>query len=488
MTMTNFEYLLLFFLVALTVFLAVVIAKYIKYKHLLKLTKINVLRRQQKKEINFYAEVILVKAFRKIYFSFSKEAKKALREIVFGRTESAQIFLNKKDKILSLFLKAHTDIKSAYQELKKNKKIWKKNNLYKILYMMLAEKFFDYEQIKSVLKSLKPNRLKGLKKAYYNMISSFIYVKDADMLSASANASSALKFFQKHDMPVEEAETYLKLGEIYRISCVNDVAQTMLESALKIYQKFSLKNMKARVLAVLGMLMVFENRLEEAEDKFEQALKESDLEQIKAEILNQYALLKIAQKDNKKSLKFANEAFEIHQDKKNPRGMALSLQIMAHLHYYENRLKKAVDCTEKAAELYFKQKNYPAVCESLYLQATVLYKHKKYKKAEEILRKILEIYEKYGGNFHHANAYSLLGLIYLKENDLQRAKVLIQQSLHLEQRNDRFSGIAADYANLALIENLRGDENSAKANIKTALEYAIKTEDDDLINLIKKSI
>ena len=99
MTMTNFEYLLLFFLVALTVFLAVVIAKYIKYKHLLKLTKINVLRRQQKKEINFYAEVVLVKAFRKIYFSFSKEAKKALREIVFGRTESAQIFLNKKDKI-----------------------------------------------------------------------------------------------------------------------------------------------------------------------------------------------------------------------------------------------------------------------------------------------------------------------------------------------------------------------------------------------------
>ena len=65
---------------------------------------------------------------------------------------------------------------------------------------------------------------------------------------------------------------------------------------------------------------------------------------------------------------------------------------------------------------------------------------------------------------------------------------MIQQSLHLEQRNDRFSGIAADYANLALIENLRGDENSAKANIKTALEYALKTEDDDLINLIKKSI
>ena len=483
--MINFEHILLFFLF-LTIVCAMVIAKYIRYKHLLKLTKIYVMRLQQKTEVSFYSDIILKKCVKKLFFSFDKKKRKDLAELTFGKTCRAEKKLAEKNPILALFLKAHNDAKSAYCELKKNKKYWQENSVYSVLYAGLAEKFFDYEQAQTVIRKMNDKKLYGFVKAYYNKIAAAVYIRDADMLSASSAASFALKFFQKHDMPIEEAETYMLMGEIYRVSCVNDIAQTMLESALKIYQKFGLKLFEARALAVLGMLMVFENRFEEAEDKFEKSLQKAELPQITAEIFNQMALLQIAKKDYTKALKFAQKSLNLHEKQKNPRGTALSMQILAHLHSYKKHPHKAFECAQKAAGIYEKQKNFSALSECYYLQSTLLYKQNKLKMSEKILRKVLQLAESHKGSFHYANAYSLLGLIYLQKNDLQRAKVLIQQSLHLEQRNDRASGMAADYANLSLIESLNGDENSAAENLQIALEYAVKTEDEDLIKLIKE--
>ena len=488
MQMINFEYPALFLLVTLTFICGFVIAKFIRYNHFVKMAKIRILRRQQNLDVSFYSAEIIKNCVQKLFFSANKKAKRALAELIFGKTKTAEKFLAQKDKALSLLLKAHHDVKLAYTELKKNKKIWKNNIFYALLFASLAEKFFDYDSVRSSLKKISPKKLYGLNKALYNQISAVIYIRDADMLSASVNASSALKYFQKHDMPVEEAETYLILGEIYRMSCVNDVAQTMIESAIKIYEKFSLNLFEAQAKAVLGMLLVFGSRIEEAREKFDSALENMSLRQTKGEILNQIALLEIADKNFSKSFKAADNALEIHQKIKNKRGIALSMQILAHLYNNKNMPRKALDFANKAGELYLKQKNFSALCECLYLSATVYFKKNKFEKAEDILRRILKISEKYGVNFHHANAYGLLGLIYLKKNELQRAKVLIQQSLHLEQRNNRSFGMVADYANLALIENLSGDKESAEANLKIALEYALKSEDEELINLIKKQV
>lgn len=488
MPMINFEYSAFFLLIVLTSLCALAIVKFIRYKHLLRMAKIHILRRQQNQDVYFYSDEIIKKCVRNLFFAHSKTAKKALAELTFGKTKTAEKVMAVQYPETALFLRAHNDISSAYRELKKNYKKWKNNTFYLLLFADLSARFFDYDKVRSVIKKINPKKIFGQRRALYNQISAFVYIRDADMLSASNNASKALSYFQKHDMPIKEAETYLILGEIYRTSCVNDVAQTMIESAIKIYDKFKLNLFKARATAILGMLMVFENRIEEAKDKFDLALKNMKQEQTKAEIFNQIALMEIADKNYKKSFKAADNALQIHQKLKNKRGTALSLQILAHLNYYENHLRKTVNCADKAMQIYSKHKNFSAVCECLYLQATVYSKQKKFALAEQLLRQILQLSEKYGGSFHHANAYSLLGLIYLQKNDLQRAKVLIQQSLHLEQRNDRAFGMIADYANLSLIEDLRGNKTSAAENLQTALEYALKTEDEELINLIKKRI
>ena len=141
-----------------------------------------------------------------------------------------------------------------------------------------------------------------------------------------------------------------------------------------------------------------------------------------------------------------------------------------------------------AAQLYDEQENASARAECLYLEASALCKLHQDEKAEPLLRKILDYCAQKSLNFHTANAYSLLGLIYLRSRDLQRAKVLFQQSLHLEQSNERCPGLAADYANLALIESQTGNAGAARSNLEIALEYAQKTQDDELIKLISEKI
>lgn len=486
--MIIFELIFLFLFLTIICISGFVWIKNIRFKHLCKISKLNILRRQQKTAMSFYADVIVEKCVQKLFFMRSKKAAKALAELTFGRTNAAVFILGKKQQSLALFLKAHTDLKSAHLGLKKYKKSWKNNTLYLLLFALIEEEFFAYEEARELIKNLDPKTLHGLEKAYYNLVSAHVYILDADMLSASANASSALKYFQTHDMPIEEARTYLLLGEIYRITYVNDVAQTMIESAIKIYKKAKLSFFEERAKAMLGMLFVSANRFEEAQDKFDEVLKKGESLKLKAEVLNQLALLEIARKNGKKSLEYAQSALELHEKNKNARGTALSLQLLAHIYNDEKKGNKALTAAAEAAEIYEEQKNFSALCECLYLQSSILYKQKRFKKCEDMLRQILEISAQHSCNFHQANAYSLLGLIYLQRNDLSRSKVLIQQSLHLEQRNERANGMVADYANLSLIESLRGDEYAAAANLQTALEYAVKTEDEELINLIKSRV
>ena len=122
------------------------------------------------------------------------------------------------------------------------------------------------------------------------------------------------------------------------------------------------------------------------------------------------------------------------------------------------------------------------------MQARSLCQIFNYDKAERILRRILEENQQHSLNFHIADAYSLLGLIYLHKRDLSRAKALLQQSLHLEQKHGRCTGLAADYTNLALIENMSGDKDAADKNLQIAIEYAQKTENEELLDLIKNKL
>ena len=461
---------------------------YARLKYLQKISRINILKRQQKSEkATFYSSLIIERSVLWLYLHPLKN-KKILRQMAGGRSESAAYALRYSHPFAALLLLAHSNAAQAYRKIHKQRAYWFKSSFYAPFVPLLAHLLFKVDDFLQFIRRLNTTEISRLSRPYYHFLAAYAYLQEADILSASEQASLAQKQFHKLKYAHETAQCYILLGEIYRISCLNDISQTMNEAALKIYKEQKLPLNQAQTLAVLAMLMVFSGRYEEAEDKYIQALKLAPTQQMKAYILNQYALLDIVNNNLKSAEQKAIQALNIHKTLKNSVGTAYSHQLKGQIAYNDRHYRTAQKESALAAQSYEKLHNYSALSESLYLVAQSLLKQQKYKTAEKHLRQILEINRAHPNNFHIAGAYSLLGLIYMKTDDLPRAKVLFQQSLHLEQQHNRCEGLVADYSNLACIEELSGHRDEALDNLKISLEYAQKSEDNELIQLITDKI
>jgi len=486
MLLKNFEYMYCFLFIAALLIPLLVWCCYNRLKYLQKLVILNVLRRQQRSEYpQIFSSAILQKCTFLLYCGFSAQHRQALAYLTGGRVNKAVNLLKKRDKYLALLLLAHSDLAKAYKAICRQKKKFLQKSQYAVYFPLSAHTIFDTEEYLQGVEALAPKKFSFTERAYYNYIAAYAYLSDGDMLSASHKASAALKQFCKLRYAPEEALTYLLLAEIYRVSCVNDIARTMLASALKIYQQLNLAQNLAKTQVAHGMLMLFENRPDEAAEKYRQTLDMAPTEVLKADIYNQQALLFLTQGKFKEAKQAATAALKIHERFHNTHQSALSRQLLAQTAFRQKYYNKTLSLSRQAAEQYLQQGNYSAYAECLYLGAEALYKQKKFPPAEKLLRKIIALAKQRHHNFHTANAYSLLGLIYLHSGDLPRAKVLLQQSLGLEQNHNRCSGLVSDYVNLALIEELSGNKDKAQENIDIALEYAKQTQDDELIKLIE---
>lgn len=455
-----------------------------------KLVRLNITKRQHWSGNDiFYSSSVLNRCCVRLFFSFNSEARAALAFLCGGRINKAVIFLQRQYPQEALMLNAHINAKQVYASIIKQKKKWYTSLDYAYFLALLAHVCGDGKTFASAFeKSQKPRskRINSDSAAYWSYLSAVAYLAEGDMLSASQCASAALKYFQKIKYSYEAASCYLLLAEIYRISCVNDVAETMLNEALRIQREQNIPGFEAKTTTILGMLMVFENRFAEASELYQKAENMPIDNQLKADISNQKSLLYIAQNDWKNAQSALRSAQKFAPKSANPLSAALNLQLCAHLSFQKKHYSACIKQARQAASIYEKNANPSAYMECMYLSATALCRQQKYTAGESVLRHLLNLDKTCRHNFHIANVYNLLGLIYLQTGDLQRAKVLFQQSLYLEQSNRRCPGLAADYSNLALISEMNGNADEAAHNWELALEYAEKTDDGELIELLKK--
>ena len=484
-----FAYILYLLPIAIILLPVLIWRLYMRLRFLQNLVRIGILKRQQKSNQNlFFATEILNRCVRILFFARTRQSQQALRALVGGNTAPAVAWLQNSRPQLAWLLSAHTDTADAYHQIKRPRGFKITDRKYGAYIPLLAHLVHDRRALLAMVEKITPqlSHYDRTSQAYFKAVAAYAYLHEGDMLSASQNASAALKFFQKKQFATETAACHLILAEIYRISCVNDIAQTMIESAIKIFQTQKTPLFLARAITAKGMLMVFENRYEEAGAEYAKALELPITPQLHADILNQQALLQLAQNNIQAATNNAEQALAEQKRLKNPYGTAFALQLDAHIHFQKKQPRLTVKSAITAYDLYLQQKNFSAAAECLYLAAEAEYKMRRHTSAETKLREILKINRAYPNSFHTANAYSLLGLIYMQKKDLQRAKVLFQQSLHLEQSHRRCEGLAADYANLALIDELSDYAENAASNWQIALEYAKQTGDTELVTLIEK--
>ena len=327
------------------------------------------------------------------------------------------------------------------------------------------------------------NKLSKYLKAHYLTHMSDIAAQNGDLEFASDLQYKAARLFAREQAFYEEGQVYLKLGTLYRICFIDDTAEALLRSAIKLFKQIKYERGVAQGHANLGMLMISQERFEEAHSLLQKAYeyyqKQEDLSS-QAEIENQLALLYLVQKQTKAALKFLKQAEKNHLQSQNRQGLAFSQELMANTYWQEGQYTQTAKFAQKAAQIYKQEENVSGRLESLYLQAQALVKQEENEKAEDILRSIIEQGKKNSGCFYLANAYTLLGIIYMRRKDLLRAKGLFRQSLELEQRGTRTKALAADYANIGLVELCCGHKETAQKNIETALDLACQIEDEEL--------
>lgn len=316
-------------------------------------------------------------------------------------------------------------------------------------------------------------------------------LKEGDLLSASENSSRAAKIFNRLNYVYEEADAYLLMGTIYRISAVFDVADFMLQTAAKIFHYLGAQNKEAESLGTLGMLMTTQKRFEEALAYFEKAEKVyagCGCQTGCAEIANQRALCLLLDGRVAEAKKQADRAFKEHSRLGNIQGQAFSLEISAYAERADGQRGNARKKAQKAALLYQSIRNLPAYLEMRFVQAEALFADEKYAAAEKILRLIIEEDKQQRSCFQVANSYNLLGLIYLLQKDLSRARTLFTQSLNCELRNERTLGALIDYANMAAVETQSGNRAQAQKYLRLAVDYARELEEKELLAILEKKL
>ena len=411
--------------------------------------------------------------------------------LVQGKLLTVAKKIQKEKPILSQLLKAFYTPSSVAKNLMTQYKKNPKNQELAVCLALInealkdkinAELFWDKVTDKKLPRYLRPYALSRLaKKALTN----------GDLEFASRNFYQAAAEFHHQKSFYEEVETYLLLGTIYRISFINDVSEMLFLSAQTLCKNLKWQEGLAKTYANLGMLMTGQERFDEAQNYFEKAAEiYASLQQSKelAEVYNQQALMFLLKKEYKQAQNTLKNAEKIHKNQKNTIGLAFSQDIAANISWQRHDFAKTVKQAASAAEKYCQCAHISGELESLYLQAQALYKIGDDVTAEKVLRQILEKGKNDCGCFYMANAYNLLGIIYMKRHDLERAKGLFRQSLDLEQRGVRINALAADYANIGLVEMHCGHVDSARKNLQTALDFAKEIEDEELCSCLQSHL
>lgn len=378
-------------------------------------------------------------------------------------------------------------------------------------------------------------------KADFLLLTALGELYQTDMYSASAHCSQALRLYQKNGFAWEEAECYMALAQIYRISGVFDVAFTMLREAKKIWQKLGIPAKQAEAEAYFGLAEIGRENYAAAEEYLAAAARicaEHSLIQTGADIKNWQGLTAyLRHEDDRAAEVFSaiacskatlsatvstpcrqkpDTAAAAAPDTTAPasataasdttapatataqalskppavsaEARAFAVEMLARISLRRKQYSEALCRADEALALHQKSRHRPGIFENLYLKAEILYASDNYEQSAEILTALIKEKAPAFTTFYPANAYTLLGLINLRQDCLNTARTLFKQAIDLENSQNRIKGAAIDYNNLAELALREGSGEEARTYLQQALSYAEMLEDEELKNYLKAKL
>lgn len=317
-------------------------------------------------------------------------------------------------------------------------------------------------------------------KAQYLYLSSLNEMYLTDMLSASSHCSQALRLYQKLGYIYEEAECYMVLMHIYRISGVQDVAFSMLQEAEKIYNHLAISAKQSEVQAYFGLIELGRENYDVAMQyllKAAETAQKNNLVNICTSIYNWLGLTSFLNNELNKAEQYLKKVLVKQQTAEN---VAFAAEMLARIYKTQQNYKQSLRYTEQALIANRQVQNSAGIFESLYLKAEIHYQQKEYATSKNILVELVRHKSPPSTIYYPANAYTLLGLINMQEGELNMAETYFKQAADLEHGRNRLKGAAIDFNNLAELARIKNLPEDAERYLNQAIEYAEKINDEDL--------
>lgn len=448
-------------------------------------------QQNQNENMTFFSSYIL----REVAHILAKQPKLMQRRIITdmrqGNYDDLMEIL-KNNRFLTLGFMAHFNTDGLGM-------IWKSNpqsSSKEVAYMQLLQGLMyldkaDYERLGEVVKNLNMSYLRGAAKAYGLLLGAEAALYAGDMYKASKDMYAAVRKFKKYNCTAEEAKTYFRLGEIYRVCAVYDVSHMMLDTAVKLFTAMNRNADKAKVLASMGMLTMGQNQIKESAAFLAESRKifqKLGFVKSEAEIINQQALNYLIIGKTAVARRYAQKALDIHKKYGNLKGMAQSYDLMSMAAARQKKWSEAIKQAQSAQKYYRQTANQAAYLESLFLEADVCFQNGDVDKAENKCRRLIRLSGLKATSFHVANVYTLLGNIYLKKEELPKAEKWFIKALEQERQDKRYAGMATDYANLAITSQRMQNYAKAAAYADKAIEAAEQSGDDNLCSVIGERV
>ncbi len=405
-----------------------------------------------------------------------------------GKEKEIEKFLAKHNPLLATGFIAHFNGKAGLRKFSRAGGKGRKTGLSFLIRGLIHTSKFEFDRLAVLLNKSQPKKLTPAQKAVYKLMAAKSALYQGDLQKASKYALATIPVFKKKRFWYEMADAYFLLGEIYRVSTVYDVSQTMFRQALKIFAFTGDQCGQAASMAAQGMVLTAQERFAEATDYFENSLK---LYQAcnclggRCDVLNQLALIQILAGETKSADKYLRQALKLGRSVPGLRALALSRDLLSLQAAGEKKYQTAARRASQAQKLYLENHNFAAYLDALFTEAQAWFELGQYDKAEKICCKILSFVRKKAVCFHLGTVYSLLGQIELSRQNLSAAKEQFKLAFRHEKRDARLSAAAIDCYNLSLISELESNPRQAVRYFKIALECARQSGDDALVQTLK---
>jgi signal transduction histidine kinase/Tfp pilus assembly protein PilF len=277
-------------------------------------------------------------------------------------------------------------------------------------------------------------------------------------------AKSALRFAREYKLKHEESLALSNLGDVSYFSNKMNEAEDYYQQSLLLSIELWDTSFMSKSYNNLGYVYLELAEYKNALESFKKSLKyEKALQSNKkiASVLNNIGLTYDFLGKYKRSLEYYLEALQMEEDSNNDEGISNVSNNIGNIYQIWGNYEKALYYYLKSLKIYEKLESKSGIAIALNNIGIIYHNWKNYDKALEYYQKALNIEDDLDNKQGMAESYNNIAIIYDETGEYNKAIDLYKKSLEIEERIGCKIGVSTSLSNIGEFYEDRGNYNKA---------------------------